>query len=123
MCTVILCPVSSDGYKKAGPHEEPRLGGFGYSWTAASSAGLHRQPSKADSLEWRIISSWDTALTMDSTDLLVASSTSGGDVFQGHHLLDLLTLGVEDVGQSGFLEGHRLNDVGDRPGYGWCCWR
>ena len=37
----------------------------------------HKQPSKAESLDWRIISSRVTAPTMDSTDLLVCSRISG----------------------------------------------
>ena len=73
----------------------------------------HRQLLKVESLDWRIISSRDTALTMDSTDLLVDSSTSGVTSGEGHHLLDLLALGVEDVGQSGLLQGHGLNEIGD----------
>lgn len=39
----------------------------------------------------------------------------GGHIGHGHNLLDFLTLGIEDVGKGGLLQGYRFNDIGDGP--------
>lgn len=117
MCTPILCGVSSDGAKKAGPHKRapPSVRClflndlFGRLAQAALKGGQlgvkdHLQPGHGV----------DHGLHR----LVGGQQHVGGDVLQGDHLLDLLTLGVEDVGQSGLLQGHGLDDVGDGLGTG-----
>lgn len=42
------------------------------------------------------------------------------DVRHGDHLLDLFAFGVEDMGESGLFQSHRLNDVGDGLFPGGC---
>ena len=42
------------------------------------------------------------------------------DVRHGDHLLDLFAFGVENMGESGLFQSHRLNDVGDGLFPGGC---